>query len=86
MEVRGRGPCPEAQCPGGVRGVPFRCRDPAGRILNRDQTKIFQANRRWRTKRLHGFNTGENSLSGVRVSGHRSQLSVLRPLFYFSDF
>ena len=35
-EVRGRGPCPEAQCRGGVRGVSVRSRDPAGRILNRD--------------------------------------------------
>jgi len=32
-EVRGRGSCPEAQCPGGVRGVSFRRCDPAWRIL-----------------------------------------------------
>ena len=72
--MRGRGLCPEAQCPGGVRGFSFRGRDPARSILNRDQTKNFNQTSVRERKRLHGFDTGEKfspvlRFQGLKISG-----------------
>src|SRR6266536_3355816 len=76
-EVDGRGPCPETQCPGGVRGVSFHRRNSARHILKETTKKIFPPNCRSRMKTATRFRHRREFLSGVRISGNRNRSSAV---------